>query len=115
MSWLLETITDLAFGLVNFVLRLGAETTRHRHDDPFTAAHKELTRRWLLSFAALVITMLAALFVVSVLDATRAGGPFALATETLRQGLFYMAATVTSLSLLCMTYFGYRLWRLERG
>lgn len=63
MSWLLETITDLAFGLVNFVLRLGAETTRHSHDDPFTAAHNELTRCWLLSFAALVITMLAALFV----------------------------------------------------
>ena len=39
----------------------------------------------------------------------------AFAAGTLRQGLFYLAATTLSLSLLRMAYIGFRLWRLERS
>lgn len=112
MSRLLETFTDLAFGVLNFFFRLSEETTRHRHDDPVTVERKTLTRLWLLSLAVAVITLLAALIVGSALAA--AGGPLAFAAETLRQGLFYLVATIQSLSLLCMAYIGFRLWRLER-
>lgn len=114
MSWLLETLERLLFGMLNFFLMLSAETKRHRRDDPFTAEKKELTRGWLLSFAAAGITTVAALFVGSALDAASAGGPLAFAAETLRRGVFYGVATVLSLSLLSIAYFGYRLWRLER-
>lgn len=114
MSRLLETLTDLAFGVLNFFFRLSEETTRHRHDDPATAEKKELTRLWLLSLAVAVITLLAASIVGPALGAASAGGPLASAAEALRQGLFYLVATILSLSLLCMAYFGFRLWRLER-
>lgn len=115
MSRLLETFTDLAFGVLNFFFRLSEETTRHRHDDPATAEKKELTRLWLLSLAVAVITLLAALIVGSALGAASAGGPLAFAAGALRQGVFYLVASVLSLSLLCMTYLGLRLWRLERS
>ena len=39
----------------------------------------------------------------------------AFAAETLRQGLFYLATTTLSISLLRMAYLGFRLWRLERS
>ena len=115
MSWLHATIADFAFGMVNFFLMLRDQTARHRHDDPFTAEKKELTRLWLLSLLAALIVSLIALLVGSWLDAASSGGPFAFAAEALRQGLFYLVAAALSLSLLCMTYFGYRLWRLERS
>lgn len=115
MSWLLETIADFAFGVVNFFLMLRDQTARHRHDDPFTAEKKELTRLWLLSGAGALIVLVVAFFVGSSLDAASAGGQFAFAAEALRQGLFYLVAAALSLSLLCMAYFGYRLWRLERS
>lgn len=114
MSRLLETFTDLAFGVLNFFFRLSEETTRHRHDDPVAAEKKELTRLWLLSLAVAVIALLAAVIVGSALGAARADGPLAFAAEALLQGLFNMVAIVLSLSLLCMACFGFRLWRLER-
>lgn len=115
MSWLLETVAGFAFGVVNFFLMLRGQTARNRRDDPFTAEKKELTRLWLLSCSAMVIVAMVAFFIGSALDAASAGGQFAFAAETLRQGLFYLVAAALSLSLLCMTYFGYRLWRLERS
>ena len=39
----------------------------------------------------------------------------AFAAGTLRQGLFYLATTTLSISLLRMAYIGFRLWRLERS
>jgi len=115
MSRLIETIASFALSVLNFFLVLGDETARCRHDDPFTAEKKELMRLCLLSCAGAVIVSIAAFLVVSLLDAASAGGPFAFAAEALRQGLFYLVATALSLSLLCMSYFGYRLWRLERS
>ena len=115
MSWLLETVVDFVFSLVNFFVMLRDQTARHRHDDPFTAEKKELTRLWLLSCAGAVIVSMVAFFVGSLLDAASTGGQFAFAAQTLRQGLFYPVATALSLSLLCMAYFGYRLWHLERS
>lgn len=115
ITWLLETVASFALGLVNFLLSLRDETARRRNDDPYTAERKELMRGWLLSFAAAVILSMVAFFVGSALDTARAGGQFAFAAEALRQGLFYLGAAALSLSLLCMTYFGYRIWRLERG
>lgn len=86
MSRLLETFTDLAFGVLNFFFGLSEATTRRRHDDPVTAEKKELTRLWLLSLAVAVITLLAALIVSSALGATSASGPLAFAAEALRRG-----------------------------
>lgn len=114
MSRLLETLTDSAFGVLNFFFRLSEETTRHRHDDPITAEKKELTRLWLLSLAVVVIILLATLIVGSALGLASASGPLAFAAVALRQGLFCLVATVLSLALLCMVCFGFRLWRLER-
>jgi hypothetical protein len=115
ISWLLETIASFALGLVNFMFMLRDETARSCHDDPYTAERKELVRCWLLSFAAAVIVSVLAVFLGSALNPASAGGQFAFAAETLRQGLFYVVAAALSLSLLCMTYFGYRVWRLERS
>ena len=39
----------------------------------------------------------------------------AFAAGTLRQGLFYLATTTLSISLLRMAYIGFRLWRLDRS
>ncbi len=69
---------------------------------------------WLLSLAVAAITLLTAVIVGSALGAASASGPLAFAAAAQRHGLFYLVATVLSLSLLCLAYFGSRFWRLER-
>lgn len=86
-----------------------------RHDDPFTAEKKRLTRAWALSFVSSIGVIVAALVLDNLLASAGAAISPSNAFEPLQQGVFWLASAALTTSILTMLYCGYRLWRLERG